>query len=495
MAVLLNEPQSRARARVPLLAVAKAVVWLSMTLLLWQTSWLSDDAVISLRSALNWAHGYGPNFNIDEAVASYTHPLWFAFITLQGSLTGSWVYGTLYLALAFASAAVMLLVLQARNWWQLSVISMLLLLGNTVLDWLGSGLEGSLAAFLLCAIAYVCLKRPHPAVGVLIALLLLCRLDFALLIAPIGVWLVWNWRTQPRRLLWFLVGALGPLLVWAAWAQHSYASVLPSTFAAKTNSTIPAGELLARGTEFLTASVRYDPSLLAVAALLVITMWAGDASVRVWLTGVPLYVLYITVIGGDYLLGRFMMVPVMAVLLGITSTDLPDRRGGRVLWLVPLAALVLALPATRVLDLDASQPFRTSKTYFQDERPGWSLAGRSLDPLDRIETRETIVRTDLPYLDEVARRWPSGAKYDGTTIVVCNALGAISFQTPLSVHIIDPCGLADPFLASLPFSPNGFWKAGHLERPLPAGYEEAVRTHDPSKVVDPALRERLQQMW
>lgn len=61
-------------------------MWALATFLIWQSAWLSDDSLITIRTALNWGSGYGPYFNIDEAVQPYTHPLWFLLITIVGTV-------------------------------------------------------------------------------------------------------------------------------------------------------------------------------------------------------------------------------------------------------------------------------------------------------------------------------------------------------------------------------------------------------------------------
>ncbi len=55
-------------------AAAALVTLLLITLL--RTAWVSDDAMITLRTLMNFEHGYGLRFNIDERVQAYTHPLW-----------------------------------------------------------------------------------------------------------------------------------------------------------------------------------------------------------------------------------------------------------------------------------------------------------------------------------------------------------------------------------------------------------------------------------
>src|SRR4026209_1215448 len=64
-----------------------ARVWVRVALgllcvvVLVKIAWVADDALITVRSALNFVHGYGATFNIDERVQAYTHPAWFLLVS------------------------------------------------------------------------------------------------------------------------------------------------------------------------------------------------------------------------------------------------------------------------------------------------------------------------------------------------------------------------------------------------------------------------------
>lgn len=169
-------------------------------------------------------------------------------------------------ALALASAAVGVLYLRTRYAWQLALCA-ILLLGNTAVDRLGSGLEGPLAPLLLSGFAYVTVDKQRAVAGLLASLLLLCRLDLILLIGPGLLYTGFRLRHSRRSLLLLIGGFAAPLLAWVVWAYQTYGYVLSSTFAAKTNSEIPLPEPLSRGVEYVDATVRCDPLLLIVAAL------------------------------------------------------------------------------------------------------------------------------------------------------------------------------------------------------------------------------------
>lgn len=308
----------------------------------------------------------------------------------------------------------------------------------------------------LAGLAYSALERPRAVAGVLAGLLLLCRLDLVILVGPALLYVALQLRHQRRELALLVAGVAVPVGAWAVWAHITYGYILPSTLAAKTNSEIPTSELVGRGFEYIDATLRYDPLLLLGVFIAVLLVVKGSTAVRLWVLGTVLYSGYVVVIGGDYLLGRFQLLPMMALLLSLTATDLPPARRSPLFWIAPVVALAVAIPTTRVLDFGMHSPPRSSKDYFQDER-FWFVRGRALDPLGAITVIPSpCYPVDLAFMDEVAKSWPEGQVFTGQVETVCHGLGGYAFFQPPSVHIIDPCGLADRFMASLPFQPTGF---------------------------------------
>lgn len=480
---------------------AGIAVWLLATLLIWQSAWLSDDALITVRSAVNLGSGYGPVFNIDEAVAAYTHPLWFMLITAVGTLTGSWIYGVLYLNVLCASAGYFLLIRRVANWWQLVTIGLIVVLGNTALDWATSGLEGGLTLLLLGLLASIRVRHRPVLLGLIVGLLLLCRLDYALLLGPwvlvMGLDLRWSGRVR------LLVGAIVPVAAWAVWAKLTYGFVLPATLEAKTNSDIPLPDLVGRGLQYVHQSATYDPVLVMVCLVFIPLLWmAGDRQSKAWIVGVGAYVLYVISVGGDYMLGRFMLAPLFVCLLEMTRTGLPRPLANRtwvstsLLWGVTVGIAVVCVVNTRAFDWRVTEDQGDPRyPYFADERIGWTHWGRSLDPFSMVERRPPFYPTDLPFLAEQTANWPSNASTTEDPIVICHGLGGMGLLVGPSVHIIDPCGLSDRFMASLPYTPTGVWKAGHFDRPVPEGYVAAVKYNDPGEVEDEQLAARLAELW
>ena len=475
---------------------------------IWRYAWLSDDALITLRTSLNWAHGYGPVFNPGERVAGYTHPLWMGVLTVVGMVSGSWITGALVVSIVLAGIAVAILVFRARNLWQFITITCFVLLSDSLVNWGTSGLEGPLALALLGGLFVLqsttgALRYPI-VTGFVAGLLLLCRLDYLLLIAPWFLWTLWRERDRGSRAVGFVAGLVSPLLAWAWSSFQYYGFVLPSTFEAKTNSTIGHMELIARGAEYLRLSFGFDPTVLVIlfgVSLLAIVY--RERPTILWAVGTVLYLSYVLWVGGDYMLGRFLLAPAYALMLAVTQTTIPDsnrvpRARHRFAYVIPLVAVVLSAPTALVFQVrDAGPDLSQEFSPIVDERTWWVRFGRSLDPFGTVSLQEGVIPTDLTFLEGQADGWPSGPWSSAPPMVRCGGLGAVGFLAPRT-HIIDSCGLTDRFMAARTYEPpnNGApWKAGHFDRQPPTGYLEAVEAGDPNLVEDPALARELAELW
>ncbi len=137
-----TERRDRIVAQIALLALAFAVVV--------RTAWISDDAQITLRCVMNFIHGYGPTFNIDERVQPYTHPLWFLLISAGTFVSRNPFVTTFVLSIALSILTLWLLVTRlATSFWSGILAGAGLILSKAYVDFSTSGLENPLSHFLL----------------------------------------------------------------------------------------------------------------------------------------------------------------------------------------------------------------------------------------------------------------------------------------------------------------------------------------------------------
>jgi arabinofuranosyltransferase len=321
-----------------------------------------------------------------------------------------------------------------------------------------------------------------------------------------------------------------PIAIWLGWSWHTYASVLPNTFAAKRNVEIPLAELLSQGAFYLTFSFRWDlVTPLLILGALVTAILCRDAYARSWMAGVTLYLVYVISNGGDFMAGRFLSASVLiSVAVLVVNLDqrasLQQFRSSRVTWLAqaPLAtSLAIAILALLILvdrlPVALSSPSRERLNFLDtpysrgiaDERGvwvGWGnrsafdlLGNRDKTPGQPTFFSEAGVTAPLSEIDWRAAHWPSNfsGRPAPTGVGSVGALvGTYGIQLGPTFHIVDESALTDRLLAEQPFVASNFqWRIGHFTRSVPEGYLEAIRSGNPELVVDGSDRKRLEKLW
>ena len=97
-----------------------------------------------------------------------------------------------------------------------------------------------------------------------------------------------------------------PLIIWTLFSLVYYGFPFPNTAYAKLGGAIPFGDRFLQGVLYLIDSLLRDPLTLS---LIVIGMVAGffqGKELKAISWGILLYLLYVVVIGGDFMSGRFL---------------------------------------------------------------------------------------------------------------------------------------------------------------------------------------------
>lgn len=523
--------------RPPALLLGRIGAVLLIALAAWRVAWVSDDALITLRTALNLTHGWGPGFNATEAVQAYTHPTWFVMWATLGWITNEWVVGIVILSLLFTAGAAAIVAWKSATWPRLILATGALALSNAFVEYATSGLENSLGYLLLgllvtASLTVVTGDQPRPwiaiAIGFAAALTFLTRMDFAIVMAVPALLIVMRWRHMPKEVLLSIASFALPIILWFTWTYANYAAVLPNTFTAKRNVEIPIGESLVQGLRYVLVSFQQDPvTTIALIAGLVFALAFGPSMVRAWGVGIIAYLGYVVWIGGDFMVGRFLAVPLYVAVLLMVVTPWPAKRSAdRAQKVSPVRQVVLSAAAVFIVGFTAwvlgqgpvaltnpqDERWAYEDTYGVADERGFYLseAQRSLvnitanvgQPFDLPNYIPPVgaefAKSGLRDIDNLAKQWPTGdqpLRIPSDAAVVCGLTGSWGIVTGPTVHLIDLCGLTDRFLAEQTFVPEGSWRPGHFGRPMPAGYEDAIRQSDPALLADPELSARLTDLW
>ena len=427
---------------------------------------------------LNVTHGFGLTFNIAERVQTYTHPLWMGLLTTGYLLIGNVYITTFALGMILSVVAFWLALTRAVSSFQAISAAIVLLFSAAFIDFSTSGLENPLANVLVAAFVGVFLSRSMPPVRrltvlwTLASLLYLTRPDAVLVV--VALLLVATWRSGSVRttLQSITIGSL-PALAWTVFAFIYYGFPFPNTAYAKLATGIDPGELRTQGVLYLLDSLDRDPiTLTSIAVAAVIAAFHRNIAPRALAAGVILYLGYVVSIGGDFMTGRFMALPLFASVL-LMSRLVGTSKG---LWAtVAGVLLIVGFTATRVplwsnsRNLDAAPKpsgiVDERAVYFRDRSLALAKRGTFRDP-----------------------DWPS-SPWRGTrrnVVDTCGLMGAAGLDFGPYVHLLDECALADPLLARLPAVFNPDWRTGHYRRMIPDGYRESLETSS-NQLRDPDL--------
>ena len=292
-------------------ALLLCLVFLAVLL---RTAWLSDDALITLRTVLNFTHGYGLTFNVAERVQTYTHPLWMLMLTGAYLVAGNVYYAAIGLSVGVSLVVFWSTLRLAATSAQVWIVAAVLLFSRAFVDYSTSGLENPLSNLLLVAFVALLFRSSEARVTspprltglwMVASLLYLARPDNVLLVAPALVWLTaqaGNWTLAARQTFTGLL----PAAVWTAFSVIYYGFPFPNTAYAKLGHGIDRGELVHQGWIYLLDSIDRDPVTL-VAILFAVTMGLAYRGPARWVAaGVLIDLAYVVSVGGDFMSGRFL---------------------------------------------------------------------------------------------------------------------------------------------------------------------------------------------
>lgn len=331
----------------------------------WRNKWIADDGYIYLTFVERTVDGGGAGFNAGERVEAYTSVGWFVILTAARFVVrvGSLETLVLVIGLAMSIAAVVLLVAVERRaatirtgaiaalderspGWSAPVVNLPLALaaGTYVFtSFATSGLETPLLMLWCSGVALAAwTPRPHPHLLTgLAAAAPLVRPDLGLIAIALAA-VAWRVAGAGRR-WWIPVAAAAPLAVSVAVRIGVYGQLVPNTYYAKTDT----GHGWSDGVAYLRDSAMpYALQWLAVLCVAValarpVQRWLAGGRIRTVLdpaarrsslllgaaavTGVQ-----VMTVGGDFMHGRFWIVPwwfLLASLAGAGTAWVRARSG------------------------------------------------------------------------------------------------------------------------------------------------------------------------
>ena len=491
-------PSSRTYStRVPLLLAGS--VWLVAIWVFLNNAWVTEDAYILFRSVEQVFAGNGPVWNPHERVQVYTSPLWFWILVFSRLISANLYLNSIIISLA-------LWIFTLRNLQRIAPTSAAFAMGfllcaasTAIHDYTSSGFENVLAYGLLTYffLQIVRLYRDGlperaaiSALGrlcLMFGLIALTRHDLVLLLLPPAAFVVWD----HRRLLsiptycTLAVVALLPLATWTLFSLIYYGFPWPNTAYAKLNTGVDRADVALQGFRYLLAAILQDAvtPLIIVAALVITYSIVRHRAYKFIAAGVILNLIYVVLIGGDYMLGRFLsfgsLIAVCLLVLELPRLSfslvfLPRAHLGKSLRLPLLSATV----ATSVVVLTYAiayhhTPLNCWRPSSDHVRPLFGI-GSDRDGYSRQAFRNYLAHTpgDNSWPDHDEARIGREIRESSNVVHEARYIGMRGYMAGTDKIIVDRMALSDPLLARLPVTDD--WSTGHFPRTPPNGYLERL---------------------
>lgn len=444
-----------------------------------RTAWITDDALITLRSVLNFVHGYGPVHHINERVQAFTHTSWFFVLSAITLLVKNPFYATVVSSFLANSITLILLFKNVRASY---LIFATFLFSKAYIDFANSGLENPLSFLVISIIILSSIKaeaceqtsKRYLHQGMLFSALILTRPDHGLYLITFAAAYLGrnNWKH-------FAIGLI-PLFLWEAFSLFYYGSLIPNSAVAKLNGKPELHYTVVQGVHYLLDSANRDPLTLFTVFFFTILSWCRRE--LLWLSSANiLSIFYVISVGGDFMSGRFLTLPFFTSAVGVTillKKDLSKLKTIVILILIPLIGQK-AIHGNLLAGAHYTNA-EISPQGIADER-GFYFQDYGLLP---------ILAGNKAWLTLPNWQKDASLPYPYTAYVTCGQLGKVGLEAGPMQHVIDACGLSDPLLARLPaalMSTKGIDEApalyrfddpkrpGHYTRHIPPGYIKVVR--------------------
>lgn len=425
------------------------------------TAWISDDAAITLRSALNFINGYGPNFNISERVQSYTHPLWFLIISGASIISNNILTATYGTSIFISFLVILILVTRTSpNLWGGIKAVTLLILSKAYVDFSTSGLENPLSHLLilisvLSGLSFIKNNNKNAAKLSLVcgAMLYLSRPDLILLILPWCSLIIYRAYKTKNDVLSLLIIAALPILLWTIFSIVYYGFPFPNTAYSKLNTALSIFDRSLSGLRYILDSLIHDPITMCAIVIALFLGVGGSSEVKMLSLGISLYLLYIIAIGGDFMSGRLLTPLYFTAIIMLVFFNMLKKY---TFWVLVLLG-----------GINVNSTILSGSSYAGDGN--WGIADERGFYYQKYGLLPIIKRKEMSIIAD----WNSHYKIEKVSIV-SGGLGFGSLAEGPAVHVIDVYALSDPLLSRLPPIKKSFWRVGHLTRQPPINYAESI---------------------
>ena len=450
---------------------------LFVLLIILRNAWLCDDAYITFRTVDNFVSGNGLTWNIAERVQAYTHPLWLMIISVFYMFTKEIYYTVILLSLICCALTLFIF---AKK-FTVSTMNTLfcfavLVISKSFVEYSTSGLEIPLSNLIILLFLIVYLKK-EPTLKNLFYLSLissaglLTRLDLSLIFLPMIIHTAI--RIKDKNKYKELLKGFAPIIIWELFSLFYYGFPFPNTAYAKLNTGIARPELIKQGLLYLLESLSSDPVCLFIIITSCVIVFVKFKKFVPFALGILFYLLYTVIIGGDFMSGRFLVIPFFCSIIMFSCFSENLKRTEYIsLFIIMLGLAVIS---------KSPHLFTTSKKEVNYENLKDLIDKNGISDEHSFYYKTSgLLKTERNIKHPYDFYWIYKAKMileqlsQPSPIVVRGSIGFLGYYAGPEIPIIDLYALPDALLARLPAIQNPYWRIGHFERMLPDGYLKSI---------------------
>lgn len=350
-----------------------------------------DDAFISFRYAENVANGWGLVWNNGYPVEGYSNFLWVVLLAWGIKLGIQPEIFSHIISLSTFALCLSAIYILSQKLLKNTFASLLCVvatgLNYSFNSYATTGMETMpVTALFFCIIAFTITQNYKPIrlvfLSSLLGIMLLLRLDAILLIAPwivfILVQIIRSSYNTYKSLVFFVLPALLILSPWFIWKYDFYGAIFPNTYYVKVASATSSVRGLIFVGVFFFSYTLYPHILFLIAGIKRIL---ADRILRTIGASIALWLLYILIIGGDFMEFRFFIpiIPLITILFFWLLCNLTKQKA--LLFLCLLSFFITNLYHLNLFPLYAKRlQIDSVGSYFQ--RPGmelWHKIGKKLN--------------------------------------------------------------------------------------------------------------------
>lgn len=451
-------------------------------------AWIGDDIFITFRVIDNFVNGHGLRWNIDERVQVYTHPLWMLIHIPIYHFTREVFYTVLFSSLFISLLSCILIFNKFRHNIIILVFCIFipLSLSRAFIEYSSSGLENPITFLLISLSAIVILNKKESSIYALffiIGLAALNRADTILIFIPLFIYLLYSeWH---RLKIIKVLSVFVPIIAWFIFSFLYYGFLFPNTKYAKLNTGIEQLDLIKQGVNYLYVLIINDANsfvVICAGMLASIYLFFFDTLDKMgqrikWFSfGLYAYVIYIILIGGDFMEGRFwspmVLLSVIVISYTINLKEIDKQKFYGSIFAIFLVFSSSIGFVTRHQVIDSDPVSFVNKYGIADERSYY----KSTNILwENIVGKADYRNFAWAVTGKNVKKEIETAGLDRRILGFFTA-GMHGYFAGKKAFIIEPWGLTSALLARMPIINPKEWRIGHFTRETPAGYETAIRS-------------------